>query len=114
MRHGADIENIKRQFGGVVASIFKTPRLRREERAAHDRASELLEFSGLRGRDDEYGKNLSYGDQRRLEVARALATEPQLLLLDEPTAGMNPDETARFTSFVGQLRTEQQITVLLI
>src|SRR5262249_13960128 len=73
-----------------------------------------LAFSGLRRVEDDYGKNLSYGDQRRLEVARALATEPKLLLLDEPTAGMNPQETAAFTQFVDKLRTEQGLSVLLI
>jgi branched-chain amino acid transport system ATP-binding protein len=100
--------------GGVLRSILRTPGLRREEREAHERAHELLEFSGLRRKDDDYAKNLAYGDQRRLEVARALATEPQLLLLDEPTAGMNPEETANFTEFVAKLRAEQDITVLLI
>jgi branched-chain amino acid transport system ATP-binding protein len=100
--------------GGVLRSIFRTPGLRKEEREAHERAHDLLEFSGLRRKDDEYAKNLSYGDQRRLEVARALATEPKLLLLDEPTAGMNPEETASFTTFVARLREEQNMTVLLI
>ncbi|MDQ3866325.1 MAG: ABC transporter ATP-binding protein [Actinomycetota bacterium] len=100
--------------GGVVRSILGTRGIKREERQAHERAHELLEFCDLRGRDDEYGKNLSYGDQRRLEVARALATEPKLLLLDEPTAGMNPEETASFTAFVGKLREEHGITILLI
>ncbi len=100
--------------GGIWRSILRTPALRREEAEAHARARELLEFSGLRRKDDEYAKNLSYGDQRRLEVARALATEPKLLLLDEPTAGMNPEETANFTSFVDRLRDEQDITILLI
>jgi len=100
--------------GGIWRSIFRTRGLKREEEGAAKRASELLAFSSLRGQDHEFAKNLSYGDQRRLEVARALATEPQLLLLDEPTAGMNPDETANFTSFVAKLRAEQKITVLLI
>jgi branched-chain amino acid transport system ATP-binding protein len=100
--------------GGVLRSILRTPGLRKEEDEAERRGRELLEFSGLRRKDDEYAKNLSYGDQRRLEVARALATEPKLLLLDEPTAGMNPDETATFTSFVAKLREEQNMTVLLI
>ena len=75
---------------------------RRARRASA--ARELLDFCGLRRKDDEIGRNLPYGDQRRLEVARALATEPKLLLLDEPTAGMNPQETAEFTTFVGRLR----------
>ena len=100
--------------GGVLRSIFRTPGLKKEEQEAHDRGRQLLEFSGLRRKDEEYAKNLAYGDQRRLEVARALATEPQLLLLDEPTAGMNPEETANFTTFVAKLREEQDITVLLI
>ncbi len=100
--------------GGVWRSIFRTPALRREEQEALDRARELLAYSGLKRVDNEYAKNLSYGDQRRLEVARALATNPQLLLLDEPTAGMNPEETANFTDFVAKLRREENITVLLI
>jgi branched-chain amino acid transport system ATP-binding protein len=100
--------------GGVLRSIFRTPGLRKEEREAHERARDLLVFSGLKRKDDEYAKNLAYGDQRRLEVARALATEPQLLLLDEPTAGMNPEETANFTTFVAKLRADQHLTVLLI
>ena len=100
--------------GGIIASILRTPRVRREEREAHVRAAELLDYCGLARRRDDYARNLAYGDQRRLEVARALATEPQLLLLDEPTAGMNPEETANFTTFVAKLREEQDITVLLI
>jgi branched-chain amino acid transport system ATP-binding protein len=100
--------------GNLFEALLRTPRVRREEREARDRARELLEFSGLRRRDNVIGKNLSYGDQRRLEVARALATQPKLLLLDEPTAGMNPQETADFTGFVGRLREEQGLAVLLI
>ena len=100
--------------GGIVRSVLHTPGLKRQERAAADRARELLRFCSLRGGDDEWARNLSYGDQRRLEVARALATEPKLLLLDEPTAGMNPQETAAFTDFVAKLRTEQELTILLI
>jgi branched-chain amino acid transport system ATP-binding protein len=100
--------------GNLFEALVRTPRVRREEREARERARELLEFSGLRRRDDVIGKNLSYGDQRRLEVARALATQPKLLLLDEPTAGMNPQETADFTAFVGRLREEQGLAVLLI
>jgi len=99
---------------GILGSVLRTPRVKREEREARKRARELLEFSGLRGRDEEFARNLSYGDQRRLEVARALATQPKLILLDEPTAGMNPQETAAFTDFVARLRSEEDLTVLLI
>jgi len=100
--------------GGILGSILRTPRIRREEVRARERGHELIAYSGLGRVQDEYAKNLSYGDQRRLEVARALATEPKLLLLDEPTAGMNPQETAAFTEFVERLRTDQKLTVLLI
>jgi branched-chain amino acid transport system ATP-binding protein len=103
-----------RLSGGIVRSVLRTPGLRGEERDAADRARELLRFCSLNGRDDAWARNLSYGDQRRLEVARALATQPKLLLLDEPTAGMNPQETAAFTDFVAKLRTEQELTVLMI
>ena len=99
---------------GILGSVLHTPKVKREEREARKRARELLEFSGLRGRDEEFARNLSYGDQRRLEVARALATQPKLILLDEPTAGMNPQETAAFTDFVARLRSEEGLTVLLI
>jgi branched-chain amino acid transport system ATP-binding protein len=100
--------------GGIFGAIFATPRVRREEREARERARELLRFSGLRRVDHDLARNLSYGDQRRLEVARALATKPKLLLLDEPTAGMNPQETAAFTAFVAKLRAEQQLSILMI
>ncbi|MBD0329797.1 MAG: ABC transporter ATP-binding protein [Thermoleophilia bacterium] len=118
-QHMTALENVlvgmhARLKGGIIRSILGTPGVRREERRAHERARELLRFCGLRGRDGEVSRNLAYGDQRRLEVARALATEPLLLLLDEPTAGMNPQETADFTSFVGRLRDERELTILLI
>jgi branched-chain amino acid transport system ATP-binding protein len=101
--------------GGIVKSVLRTPGVKKEERAATERARELLAYSGLaRSQWEQYARNLSYGDQRRLEVARALATQPQLLLLDEPTAGMNPQETADFTGFVAKLREEEKLTVLLI
>jgi branched-chain amino acid transport system ATP-binding protein len=100
--------------GGIVRSVIGTPGLRREEREAREEARRLLSFSGLHGRDDAFASSLPYGDQRRLEVARALATKPKLLLLDEPTAGMNPQETAEFTAFVDKLRREQELTILLI
>ena len=101
--------------GGIVRSVLGTPGVKREERLAAERARELLAFSGLqRSQWEQYARNLSYGDQRRLEVARALATQPKLLLLDEPTAGMNPQETADFTAFVSRLREEEGLTILLI
>jgi branched-chain amino acid transport system ATP-binding protein len=100
--------------GGILGSIVGTPRVRREEREARDRARQLLTYCGLPRRHEEYAGTLPYGDQRRLEVARALATAPKLLLLDEPTAGMNPQETAAFTGFVRKMRDELDLTVLLI
>ncbi|MGH3041486.1 MAG: ABC transporter ATP-binding protein [Gaiellaceae bacterium] len=100
--------------GGILGSIFGTRRVRREEKDADTQAREMLAFCGLKGRANTLARNLPYGDQRRLEVARALATSPKLLLLDEPTAGMNPQETATFTEFVAKLRQEQGLTVLLI
>jgi branched-chain amino acid transport system ATP-binding protein len=100
--------------GGIVASILRTPRIRREEDEARKKGEELLAYCGLKGRGDVYARNLPYGDQRRLEVARALATEPKLLLLDEPTAGMNPQETLDFVAFVHRLREERGLSVLLI
>ncbi|HZU20390.1 MAG TPA: ABC transporter ATP-binding protein [Gaiellaceae bacterium] len=103
-----------RMKANLFASIVRTPYVQREEREARERALELLEYTGLRRKAAELAKNLPYGDQRRLEVARALATEPQLLLLDEPTAGMNPQESAEFTDFVAHLREERGLTVLMI
>jgi ABC-type branched-subunit amino acid transport system ATPase component len=85
-----------------------------EEKAAQTRAEELLNFVGLGGKGELLAKNLPYGDQRRLEIARALATEPKLLLLDEPTAGMNPNETMALTMFIDRVRTELHLTILLI
>jgi branched-chain amino acid transport system ATP-binding protein len=98
----------------IFNSILRTKGVQREEAEARERARELISFAGLNRHEDEPAGDLPYGDQRRLEVARALATEPQLLLLDEPTAGMNPQETAEFTTFVQKLREEQGLTVLLI
>ena len=99
----------------MFASILRTPGLRREEAQAAERAHALLRYCELpTSADDSYAMHLSYGDQRRLEVARALATDPKLLLLDEPTAGMNPQESAQFTSFVSKVRDERGVTVLLI
>jgi branched-chain amino acid transport system ATP-binding protein len=100
--------------GGIIGSILHTPRVMREEAEARDSARELLAYCSLSGREEDFARNLPYGDQRRLEVARALATEPKLLLLDEPTAGMNPQETADFTDFVQELRAKRGLTVLMI
>jgi branched-chain amino acid transport system ATP-binding protein len=100
--------------GGILGSILGTPRVRREEREAREKARELLRFAGLGRVDEELAESLSYGDQRRLEVARALATEPKLLLLDEPTAGMNPQETVAFLDFVSKLREQRPLAILLI
>jgi ABC-type branched-subunit amino acid transport system ATPase component len=88
-------------------------RHRQEERQALQQAAELLAFVGLIGRQNELARNLPYGDQRRLEIARALATQPRLLLLDEPAAGMNPNETAELMELIRRIR-ERGITVLLI
>jgi branched-chain amino acid transport system ATP-binding protein len=100
--------------GGILGSVLHTPRVRREEREAREKARELLAFAGLGRVDDELAESLAYGDQRRLEVARALATEPKLLLLDEPTAGMNPQETVTFMDFVSHLREQRPVAILLI
>ena len=113
-RENVQVGMHSRLSGGILRSIIRTPGQRREERESHQRARELLEYCGLRGRYEEFARNLSYGDQRRLEVARALATQPKLLLLDEPTAGMNPQETGDFMGFISKLRVEEGVTVLLI
>lgn len=97
-----------------IAAIFRLPGNRKEEEAAHQEAQRLLNFIGLRGKGDFLAKNLPYGDQRRLEIGRALASQPQLLLLDEPTAGMNPLETTALTNFIRRIRDELGITILLI
>ena len=76
-----------------IGAVLRTPATRREEHTAHEEARRILRFVGLQGKGDFLAKNLAYGDQRRVEIARALATKPKLLLLDEPTAGMNPRET---------------------
>jgi len=94
--------------------MFSTPLDRREEKASAEKAREYLALVGLKGRDEDLAKNLPYGDQRRLEVARALASEPALLLLDEPTAGMNPRETQEMMALINRLRSDYGLTVLLI
>jgi branched-chain amino acid transport system ATP-binding protein len=103
-----------RMSAGLWGAIGRGRRTVSEEMLAHRKADELLEFIGLRGKADMLAKNLPYGDQRRLEIARALGTEPKLLLLDEPTAGMNPRETDEMTRFIERIRTELAITILLI
>ena len=97
-----------------IDALFSTPRNRLEERTSRVRADELLALVGLKGEGDQLAKNLPYGDQRRLEIARAVGSDPVLLLLDEPTAGMNPNETKGLTDLIGRLRGELGLTVLLI
>lgn len=99
---------------GMVGSVLRTKSTVHEERAAVDEAKRLLQFVGLRGKGDLMAMNLAYGAQRRLEIARALASKPKLLLLDEPTAGMNPSETQEMVHFIRRLRDELEITVLII
>jgi len=103
---------LKSQWYEVILGL---PKVQKEEDETRQRARELLELVGLPRRyEHDLAKNLPYGEQRRLEVARALAGDPKLLLLDEPTAGMNPGETARMTQFIGRLRQELGLTILLI
>ena len=104
-----------RMSAGLFSSILRTPRVRKEEKLVRERAREMLDYVGLRKNEfDQISVNLAYGDQRRVEIARALASDPQLLLLDEPTAGMNPNESARLTEFMERLRDELDLTILLI
>jgi branched-chain amino acid transport system ATP-binding protein len=98
---------------GVATALFRMPRHRREERQGRQRAHELLDFMGLTARADELARNLPYGDQRRLEIARALATDPTLLCLDEPAAGFNPAEKRNLMDLIRRIR-DQGYTVLLI
>lgn len=99
---------------GLIGSVLRDPRTVREEREAVEEARRLLGFVGLRGKGDLMSFSLPYGAQRRLEIARALASKPKLLLLDEPTAGMNPSETQEMVHFIRRLRDELGITILLI
>jgi branched-chain amino acid transport system ATP-binding protein len=98
----------------LLAGILSLPAANTEERKTYRKALELLELVGLEGRSTEQAKNLSYGDQRRLEIARALALEPQILLLDEPAAGMNPSEKQKLSEFIRQVRHQFNLTVILI
>jgi branched-chain amino acid transport system ATP-binding protein len=97
-----------------LAAIFRSKNQVNEEREALNEAQRLLNFVGLKGKGDMVARNLPYGEQRRLEIARALATKPKLLLLDEPSAGMNPRESEDLTTFIRRLRDELGITILLI
>jgi len=97
-----------------IGAILNTAGVRAEEHVIHEEARRLLRFVGLQGKGDVQADKLPYGDQRRLEIGRALANQPKLLLLDEPTAGMNPAETAQMTTFIRSLRDELGITILLI
>ena len=104
-----------RMRSGLGGSIFRPPGVRREERDAEAHARELLDYVGLtRGTADRMSTELSYGDQRRIEIARALASDPKLLLLDEPTAGMNPQESEALKEFLFKLRDDLNLTILLI
>ena len=104
-----------RMKAGLFGSIFRPPGVRREEVRVVEKAHEELSYVGLRDDlHDQMSINLSYGDQRRLEIARALSSEPKLLLLDEPTAGMNPQESKELTDFMRKLRDERGLSILLI
>jgi branched-chain amino acid transport system ATP-binding protein len=114
------VENVmigehSRMRAGLFGSIIRTPRVRREEREVREKAHAELEYVGIKRRwHDHLAINLAYGDQRRVEIARALSSDPKVLLLDEPTAGMNPQESAQLTDFMHKLREERGMTILLI
>jgi branched-chain amino acid transport system ATP-binding protein len=114
------VENVmighhSRMRAGVFGAIFRPPWVTREERRTQERARELLAYVGVKRADmDRLATQLPYGDQRRVEIARALATEPKLLLLDEPTAGMNPQESAALSGFMQRIRDDLSLTILLI
>lgn len=103
-----------RMRSNPVGALLKLPSVNQEERRARGLAFQWLDYVGLKGKGNETAKNLSYGDQRRLEIARALASWPHLLLLDEPTAGMNPTEKVQMTEFINRIRNELDLTILLI
>jgi branched-chain amino acid transport system ATP-binding protein len=97
-----------------LGAMLRLPSVKAEERRAREKGREWLAYVGLAGKGEVTAKNLAYGDQRRLEIARALASDPKMLLLDEPTAGMNPNETAQMTRFIDKMRRELGLTILLI
>jgi ABC-type branched-subunit amino acid transport system ATPase component len=97
-----------------LGALLQTPRVRQEERRLVDRAHELLQFVGLGGRENQIARGLPYGDQRRLEIARALGVQPRMLLLDEPTAGMNVNESLAMVDLVRRIRDRLGVTILLI
>ena len=104
-----------RMRAGLVGSIFRPPWVHKEEQQVREKAREMLAYVGLAAKSfDQLAINLAYGDQRRVEIARALASDPRLLLLDEPTAGMNPQESGALTDFMRRLRDERELTILLI
>jgi branched-chain amino acid transport system ATP-binding protein len=102
-----------RTHSGIVRVVLRTPGATREEKDGRDRSLALLDYVGLGGHADELAKNLPYGSQRRLEIARAMATEPALLFLDEPAAGMNPQETAALLQLIRRIR-DEGMTIILI
>lgn len=113
------LENIKVAMNSqieykMVSSIFRLPKFYEEENEIHKKALELLEVVNLKDKKDELSKNLPYGEQRKLEIARALATNPKVLFLDEPAAGMNPYETKELTSLIKKIKDEFDITIVLI
>jgi branched-chain amino acid transport system ATP-binding protein len=103
-----------RMKAGLFGSVLRLPAVQQEEVKAHEKGMALLKLVGLDDQAQEAAKNLPYGDQRRLEIARALGSDPKLLLLDEPTAGMNPNETRELIAFIRELRTSMNLTILLI
>jgi branched-chain amino acid transport system ATP-binding protein len=98
----------------IFDALFHTPRYKKEDQETSDESNRLIRYVGLTGLGDHLARNLPYGAQRRLEIARAIASQPKLLLLDEPTAGMNPQETSEMMHFIRNLRDELGITILLI